>query len=101
MLAREDENTQELLQTWADVGQKGRAGGVKAGKSPTPASPGSATRRPTRAGIPSSDLAELIQELTDQMKRRGRRAAVRGGSPAARRDHDLKKELRQMMEARV
>ena len=30
MLAREDETTQELLQTWADVGQKGRAGGVKA-----------------------------------------------------------------------
>ena len=37
MLAREDENTEELLRTWADVGQKGRAGGVKAGKSPTPA----------------------------------------------------------------
>src|SRR5690349_9565077 len=37
MLAREDESTEELLRTWADVGQKGRAGGVKAGKSPTPA----------------------------------------------------------------
>ena len=36
MLAREDESTQELLQTWAGTEAKGRAGGVKA-RQPTPA----------------------------------------------------------------
>ncbi len=69
MLAREDETTQELLQTWADVGQKGRAGGVKA-KSPTPALSRmrSDGHHPDLAGLPSSELAELIQGLTEQMR---------------------------------
>ena len=99
MLAREDENTEELLRTWADVGQKGRAGGVKAGKSPTPALSRIHKEIPDTAGIPSSDLAELIQALTDQMKTA---AAELHFEVAARlRDEisDLKKELRQMMEA--
>ncbi|MCW2739410.1 helicase-related protein, partial [Nocardioides sp.] len=99
MLAREDENTEELLRTWADVGQKGRAGGVKAGKSPTPALSKIHHDMPDTAGIPSSDLAELIQALTDQMKTA---AADLHFEVAARlRDEisDLKKELRQMMEA--
>ena len=99
MLAREDENTEELLRTWADVGQKGRAGGVKAGKSPTPALSKIHHDMPDTAGIPSSDLAELIQALTDQMKTA---AAELHFEVAARlRDEisDLKKELRQMMEA--
>ncbi len=99
MLAREDENTEELLRTWADVGQKGRAGGVKAGKSPTPALSRIHHDMPDTAGIPSSDLAELIQALTDQMKTA---AAELHFEVAARlRDEisDLKKELRQMMEA--
>ena len=99
MLAREDENTEELLRTWADVGQKGRAGGVKAGKSPTPALSKIHAEAPDTAGIPSTDLAELIQALTDQMKQA---AADLHFEVAARlRDEigDLKKELRQMMEA--
>jgi excinuclease ABC subunit B len=99
MLAREDENTEELLRTWADVGQKGRAGGVKAGKSPTPALSRIHKEIPDTAGIPSSDLAELIQALTDQMRTA---AAELHFEVAARlRDEisDLKKELRQMMEA--
>ena len=99
MLAREDENTEELLRTWADVGQKGRAGGVKPGKSPTPALSRIHSDAPDTAGIPSSDLAELIQALTDQMKAA---AADLHFEVAARlRDEisDLKKELRQMMEA--
>jgi excinuclease ABC subunit B len=99
MLAREDETTQELLKTWADVGQKGRAGGVKAGKSPTPALSRIHAEAPDTAGIPSADLAELIQELTNQMKQA---AADLHFEVAARlRDEisDLKKELRQMMEA--
>ena len=99
MLAREDENTEELLRTWADVGQKGRAGGVKPGKSPTPALSRIHKDIPDTAGIPSSDLAELIQGLTDQMRTA---AADLHFEVAARlRDEisDLKKELRQMMEA--
>jgi excinuclease ABC subunit B len=99
MLAREDETTQELLKTWADVGQKGRAGGVKAGKSPTPALSKIHTEAPDTAGIPSSDLAELIQELTEQMKHAA--AELQFEVAARLRDEisELKKELRQMMEA--
>lgn len=99
MLAREDETTQELLKTWADVGQKGRAGGVKAGKSPTPALSKIHDEAPDTAGIPSSDLAELIQELTGQMKNAA--AELQFEVAARLRDEisDLKKELRQMMEA--
>ena len=99
MLAREDENTQELLRTWADVGQKGRAGGVKAGKSPTPALSRIHAEAPDTAGIPSTDLAELIQALTDQMKHAA--ADLQFEVAARLRDEigELKKELRQMMEA--
>ncbi|GAA1918819.1 excinuclease ABC subunit UvrB [Nocardioides hwasunensis] len=99
MLAREDENTEELLRTWADVGQKGRAGGVKAGKSPTPALSRIHSEAPDTAGIPSTDLAELIQGLTDQMKTAA--AELQFEVAARLRDEisDLKKELRQMMEA--
>lgn len=98
MLAREDETTQELLQTWADVGQKGRAGGVKA-KSPTPSLSRLHSDLPDTAGIPSSDLAELIQGLTDQMKTAA--AELQFEVAARLRDEisELKKELRQMMEA--
>ncbi|WP_210502376.1 excinuclease ABC subunit UvrB [Nocardioides xinjiangensis] len=99
MLAREDETTQELLKTWADVGQKGRAGGVKAGKSPTPALSKIHSEAPDTAAIPSSDLAELIQGLTDQMKAAA--AELQFEVAARLRDEisELKKELRQMMEA--
>ena len=98
MLAREDETTQELLQTWADVGQKGRAGGVKP-KSPTPSLSKLHDEMPDTAGIPSSDLAELIQGLTDQMKAAA--AELQFEVAARLRDEisELKKELRQMMEA--
>ncbi len=98
MLAREDETTQELLQTWADVGQKGRAGGVKP-KSPTPSLSKLHDQMPDTAGIPSSDLAELIQGLTDQMKAAA--AELQFEVAARLRDEisELKKELRQMMEA--
>ncbi len=101
MLAREDESTQALLQTWADVGEKGRAGGVKAGKQPVPAL--SRLRddghHPDLAGLPSTELAELIQELTEQM--RAAAAELQFEVAARLRDEisDLKKELRQMMEA--
>ena len=51
------------------------------------------------AGLPSSELAALIQELTDQMKAAA--AELQFELAARLRDevNDLKKELRQMMEA--
>ena len=99
MLAREDETTQQLLQTWADVGEKGRAGGVKAGSQPVPALSKLHDELPDTAGIPSADLAELIQGLTDQMKTAA--AELQFEVAARLRDEisELKKELRQMMEA--
>ncbi len=101
MLAREDESNQELLQTWADVGQKGRAGGVKPKKSPTPQLRQSdiGGHAAELAGLPSSDLAQLIQDLTDQMKAAA--AELQFEVAARLRDEigELKKELRQMVEA--
>jgi excinuclease ABC subunit B len=51
------------------------------------------------AGMPSADLAQLIQDLTDQMK--GAAAELQFELAARLRDEisDLKRELRQMMEA--
>jgi excinuclease ABC subunit B len=100
MLAREDESTQELLQTWAGTEAKGRAGGVKA-RQPTPALRTSdiGGHAAELAGMPSSDLANLIQELNDQMK--GAAAELQFELAARLRDEisELKKELRQMIEA--
>lgn len=99
MLAREDETTEALLQTWADVGQKGRAGGVKA-RQPVPVlGERAAERNAGVAGMPSAELAALIQSLSDQMKTAA--AELQFELAARLRDEisDLKKELRQMMEA--
>ena len=72
---------------------------MKAGKSPTPALSRIHAEAPDTAGIPSTDLAELIQALTDQMKQAA--ADLQFEVAARLRDEigDLKKELRQMMEA--
>jgi excinuclease ABC subunit B len=105
MLAREDETTEALLQTWADVGQKGRAGGVKPSakspaRAPVPVLGERAKERESgAAGLPSADLAQLIQDLSDQMKTAA--AELQFELAARLRDEisELKKELRQMMEA--
>ncbi|CAN5307649.1 excinuclease ABC subunit UvrB [soil metagenome] len=97
MLAREDENTQALLETWAGTGARGALGK----KSPTPRLGEKAVGAHTKdlAGLPSAELAQLIQDLTDQMKA----AATELHFELAARLRDeiggLKKELRQMMEA--
>jgi excinuclease ABC subunit B len=100
MLAREDENTQALLETWAGTEAKGRAGGAKA-KQPVPGLSKAAAGQHAAdlAGLPSSELASLIQELTDQMKAAA--AELQFEVAARLRDEisELKKELRQMMEA--
>ena len=101
MLAREDENTQALLETWANTEAKGRAGGVKLRQGqPVPRLRvvGEDERVEGISGLPSADLAQLIQDLTDQMK--GAAAELQFEVAARLRDEisDLKKELRQMIE---
>jgi excinuclease ABC subunit B len=95
MLAREDESTKALLQTWQQD--------PLAKKSPVPALSKlkESGRAPDLAGLPSTDLADLIQQLTEQMHAA---AAELQFEVAARiRDEvsELKRELRQMMEAGV
>jgi len=102
MLAREDENTQALLATWAGTEAKGRAGGVKPRQGqPVPAlgQLKAGQLAPDISGLPSAELAALIQELTDQMRTAA--AELQFELAARLRDEisDLKKELRQMMEA--
>jgi excinuclease ABC subunit B len=102
MLARDSEDTQALLATWAGTEAKGRAGGVKLKQGqPVPAlgQLKAGELAPDISGLPSAELASLIQELTDQMKAAA--AELQFEVAARLRDeiNDLKKELRQMMEA--
>ncbi len=98
MLAREDENTEELLATWQGTGARGD----RSKKAPVPGLSklnADRQRMPDLAGLPSSDLAELVQQLTEQMHAAA--AELQFEVAARLRDEisDLKKELRQMMEA--
>jgi excinuclease ABC subunit B len=97
MLAREDENTEALLETWKHLDPKLLAGARKT--APVPALSKARQELPDVAGLPSSDLAELIQQLTEQMKHAA--AELQFEVAARLRDEirELKKELRQMMEA--
>jgi excinuclease ABC subunit B len=93
MLAREDADTEQLL------GGGGRQ--QSRGKAPVPglSSKDAGSRARDLAGLPSRELADLVQQLTDQMHAA---AAELQFEVAARiRDEisELKKELRQMVEA--
>jgi len=92
MLAREDADTEQLLGSGR---QRSR------GKSPVPGlSLKDAGRHAADlAGLPSSDLADLVQQLTDQMH--GAAAELQFEVAARLRDEirELKKELRQMVSA--
>ena len=94
MLAREDATTEELLATWNGTGARGN----KSTKAPVPAlatlGPG-----PNNADVPASDLAELVRDLTDQMHAAA--AELKFEVAARIRDEvsELKRELRQMVEA--
>ena len=95
MLAREDESTEELLKTW----QKAGSGG-KGKKAPVPGLSREAGKHAAElAGLPSQDLADLVQQLTDQMHAAA--AELQFELAARLRDEisELKKELRQMVEA--
>ena len=88
MLAREDADTAELL-----------AGGYRnssRGKAPTPGAKGAPTARTQLVGAASSELADLIQELSDQMHAAA--AELQFELAARLRDEisGLKRELRQM-----
>ena len=87
MLSREDVDTKELL-----------AGGYrqpgKKGTAPTPT-----TTREKLAGAAASDLAELIQELSDQMHVAAEELQFELAARLRDEIADLKKELRQMTEA--
>ena len=92
MLAREDADTEDLL---------GSGRNRSRGKSPVPSLGGKNGGAPSRrfAGMPAGDLADLVQQLTDQMH--GAAADLQFEVAARLRDEisDLKKELRQMVEA--
>jgi excinuclease ABC subunit B len=102
MLAREGEDTQALLATWAGTEAKGRAGGVKLRPGqPVPAlgQLNAGQHAKDLAGLPSSELAALIQELTDQMKAAATELQFELAARLRDEVNDLKKELRQMMAA--
>ncbi len=100
MLARDSEDTEALLQTWAGTEAKGRAGGVKARQTvPVLGEKASGHHAKDLAGLPSSELAQLIQDLTDQMRQAAAELAFELAGRLRDEINDLKKELRQMMEA--
>ncbi len=90
MLAREDADTDGLL-----TRSTGRGGQRRA---PMPALSERAAKRDLR-GLPAGELADLVAELTEQMH--GAAAELQFETAARLRDEisELKKELRQMLEA--
>ncbi|MGD9958930.1 excinuclease ABC subunit UvrB [Nocardioides sp.] len=94
MLAREDASTEELLKSW----QKGDA---KSKKAPVPGLSRMDTGRHAAeiAGMPSADLADLVQQLTDQMHNAAAELQFELAGRLRDEISELKKELRQMVEA--
>ncbi|HNA98334.1 MAG TPA: helicase-related protein, partial [Marmoricola sp.] len=98
MLAREDETTQELLKTWQGTGARGD----RSSKAPVPGLSrlDQTTGRVVEgAAKPAEELADLIEQLTEQMHAAA--AELQFEVAARLRDEvsDLKKELRQMIAA--
>ncbi|HET7173346.1 MAG TPA: excinuclease ABC subunit UvrB [Nocardioidaceae bacterium] len=91
MLAREDADTAELL---------GSGRTQSRGRAPVPGL-GRDQARPSRglAGLPSSDLADLIEQLTAQMHAAAGELKFEIAARLRDEIRDLKKELRQMVEA--
>lgn len=95
MLAREDADTNDML-TGTSMGK--RAGNER--KSPTPKLGAEAVEQARKtAGMPAGDLAQLVQELTDQMHTAAADLQFEVAGRLRDEISDLKRELRQMMEA--
>ncbi|GAA2101207.1 excinuclease ABC subunit UvrB [Microlunatus panaciterrae] len=91
MLAREDADTEELL-----------SGGGRRRKSPVPAlgADGEAGAHARKlAGMPAGDLADLVEELTSQMHAAAANLEFEVAARLRDEISELKKELRQMVEA--
>ncbi|MDO5285368.1 MAG: excinuclease ABC subunit UvrB [Actinomycetia bacterium] len=90
LLAREDADTQSL------VSPRGR--GASRQKTPVPALAAEVARRDL-SGLPAGELADLVTELTEQMHAAA--ADLQFEAAARLRDEvaELKRELRQMLEA--
>jgi excinuclease ABC subunit B len=93
MLAREDADTEQLL------GGGGRQ--QSRGKAPVPglSSRDKAVVDRDLAGMPARDLAELVQELTDQMHAAAKELQFEVAARMRDEIAELKKELRQMVAA--
>jgi excinuclease ABC subunit B len=93
MLAREDADTEEL------IGGGGRQ--QSRGKAPVPGLSSRSTGRhaPELAGLPAADLADLIQQLTDQMHAAARELQFELAARLRDEIGELKKELRGMRAA--
>jgi len=95
MLGREDADTETLMGSGRSQ-TRGTRGAGRGGRGAMMADTGQVA---TIKGLPASDLANLIQELTEQMHTAA--AELKFEVAARLRDEvkDLKKELRQMSEA--
>jgi excinuclease ABC subunit B len=95
LLAREDADTPQLI---------GGAGRQKTrGKAPVPglSSKPVGTHAKELAGLPSSDLADLIQQLTAQMHAAAAELQFEVAARLRDETSELKKELRGMIDAGV
>ncbi len=92
LLAREGETTRELLKTWQHLDPRSK-------KAPVPGLSRMREERADLSGLPSADLADLVQQLTDQMHQAA--AELQFEVAARLRDEisELRRELRQMVEA--
>jgi excinuclease ABC subunit B len=90
---------QPLRKKIADITEMLARGDPRKKKAPVPGLSKMRETSPDLAGLPSSDLAELVQQLTEQMHAAA--AELQFEVAARLRDEisELKKELRQMMEA--
>ncbi|QOR72341.1 excinuclease ABC subunit UvrB [Ruania alkalisoli] len=88
MLSREDIDTKELLE-----------GGYRKSKAGTSRSAGAGGSREKLAGAAASDLADLIQQLNDQMLAAADELQFELAARLRDEISDLKKELRQMTQA--
>jgi excinuclease ABC subunit B len=96
MLAREDADTDEL------IGGSGRA--VSRGKAPVPgmrSTSAAGAHAAELAGMPAADLAQLIQQLTDQMHTAAGELQFELAARLRDEISELKKELRGMKDAGV